>query len=391
MHNLTIATIEWARLEGWRPRSAGCNARLGSHGRKVRAPIARITTTNGASGFGWAWLTARQARRYLGVQISDAFRVTPQALSYVGSDPEVLSPGVDQLSRAIEYPLLDLVAKVASLPVYRLFASSAAVQLPLRIPCYDTSLYIDDLHLSDDGEAANLIAQEAAEGIARGHRAFKIKVGRGALHMPLQAGTRRDIAVIRAVRQATGPTAQLMIDANNGYNLNLTKQVLGATADVGLYWIEEAFHEDPRLYAYLKAWLEKEGLATLIADGEGDASPHLIDWARDGLVDVLQYDIHQPGFTRWRELGPVLDAWGARAAPHNYGDPFGNYALCHLAPTLPNFEAVEWDEATVPGLDTSSYTIREGQAHVPELPGFGLHLDPQAYARAVEENGFVVS
>jgi len=37
----------------------------------------------------------------------------------------------------------------------------------LRVPCYDTSLYIDDLHLADDGEAAALIAQEARELAAR--------------------------------------------------------------------------------------------------------------------------------------------------------------------------------------------------------------------------------
>ena len=55
-----------------------------------------------------------------------------------------------------------------------------------RAPCYDTSLYIDDLHLEDDGEAATLIASEAMEGAGRGHTAFKIKVGRGAMHMPLK-------------------------------------------------------------------------------------------------------------------------------------------------------------------------------------------------------------
>ena len=54
------------------------------------------------------------------------------------------------------------------------------------MPCYDTSLYIDDLHIKDDSEAASLIASEALEGADRGHKAFKIKVGRGAMHMPLK-------------------------------------------------------------------------------------------------------------------------------------------------------------------------------------------------------------
>ena len=65
------------------------------------------------------------------------------------------------------------------------------------MPCYDTSLYIDDLHLDSDEAAAELIAEEARYGYAHNHRNFKIKIGRGARFMPLEAGTRRDIAVIK--------------------------------------------------------------------------------------------------------------------------------------------------------------------------------------------------
>ena len=39
--------------------------------------------------------------------------------------------------------------------------------------------------------------------------------------------------MIRAVREAVGGDCPLMIDANNGYNLNLTKRVLAETAYLG--------------------------------------------------------------------------------------------------------------------------------------------------------------
>jgi L-alanine-DL-glutamate epimerase-like enolase superfamily enzyme len=253
---------------------------------------------------------------------------------------------------------------------------------------------MDDLHLADDEAAAALIAGEALEGAARGHTAFKVKVGRGAMHMPLAEGTRRDVRVIRAVhaalREAVGPDTCLMIDANNGYNLNLAKQVLDETADAGVYWIEEPFHEDGGLYAELKAWMEGRGIETLIADGEGAASPRLLEWARQSLIDVVQYDIRRPGFTRWLELGPQLDAWGTRSAPHHYGGAYGNYAACHVAAGIERFERVEWDEATVPGLDASAYQIAGGFVEVPDRPGFGLGLDDALYRRAVEETGFAL-
>jgi L-alanine-DL-glutamate epimerase-like enolase superfamily enzyme len=195
----------------------------------------------------------------------------------------------------LEYPLFDLVASRAGRPVYQLAAmlagrAAADLPTPFRAPCYDTSLYFDDLHLTDDAAAAALIAAEARQGYERGHRAFKIKVGRGAMHMPLEAGTRRDIAVVRAVRQAVGPAARLMLDANNGYNLNLARRVLAETADCDVFWLEEAFHEDDMLYRHLKEWMQEEKLAVLIADGEGAAAPRLMEWVHEGAVDVVQYD-----------------------------------------------------------------------------------------------------
>jgi L-alanine-DL-glutamate epimerase-like enolase superfamily enzyme len=205
--------------------------------------------------------------------------------------------------------------------------------------------------------------------------------------MPLQEGTHRDIEVIRAVRRAVGDSCVLMIDANNGYNLNLAKQVLLETQDCKLYWLEEAFHEDAVLYRDLKTWLHEHNFATLIADGEGEASANLLQWAKDGLIDVIQYDVIGHGFTRWLETGRKLDADGARSAPHHYGAHYGNYVSCHLAAAIQGFTFTEWDEADTPGLDASSYTLREGQVLVPNLPGFGLELDSELFEHAMRETG----
>ena len=375
MNNSKIDRIECVPLIGTRPRQAGCNSRLQVHGLHVRPPIARITTDNGATGFGLSRLSEEDTAELVGAPLSEAF------------DPE---NGVSERFRGLEYPLWDLAGKLAGKPVYEMLGGEPDEDGVFRARCYDTSLYIDDLHLTDDNEAAALIASEALEGKARGHTAFKIKVGRGAMHMPLQQGTHRDILVIRAVRNAVGPDATILIDANNGYNLNLTKHVLSETADAKVYWMEEAFHEDASFYANLREWLNSEGLETKIADGEGGASLNLLQWAEEGLVDIIQYDIFHPGFTRWLELGPQLDEWNVGSAPHHYGGHYGNYVSCHLSAAIQGFEFTEWDEADTPGLDDSGYSISDGLVSVPNSPGFGLNLDEDIYTRAVQENGFVV-
>ncbi|MGH2560209.1 MAG: enolase C-terminal domain-like protein [Thermomicrobiales bacterium] len=376
MNDPRITRLELGTLEGTRPRPAGSNARLGAHGSIVRVPIARIATEDGWTGFGRCTATRELLAPLVGMRLREAF----------------LPGGPADAWLPCEFPLWDLAAKRAGLPVYALAAAmaNAPVDGPLRVPCYDTSLYFDDLHLESDAAAAALIAAEAGEGIGRGHRAFKIKIGRGARHMPLEAGVRRDVAIMRAVREAVGPDTRIMVDANNGYNLNLTKRVLAETADVGLFWLEEAFHEDPVLYSDLKDWLAARGLDVLIADGEGQAAPDLLDWARDGLVDVVQYDIFSYGFTRWLATGRQLDAWGSRTAPHHYGTHYGNYATCHLAEAIHGFLFVEWDEASTPGLDASGYRIEDGFVVVPAAPGFGLDLDQERFRQAVAASGFAL-
>lgn len=378
MENPRIVRIEWGRLEGKRPRKAGCNARLGEHGSLVRLPIARILTEDGTSGFGYAALTRERAEVLLGNRLDDLFSQ--------GS-------GATEAGLPLEYPLWDLVAKRAGVPVYALAAAAtgATPAVPLRAPCYDTSLYFDDLHLRTDEEAAALLAGEARDGYERGHRAFKIKIGRGARHMPLEEGTRRDIAVVRAVRAAIGSDLPIMVDANDGYHLNLAKRFLAETADCTIFWLEEAFHEDAVLYRDLRTWMEAQGLKVLIADGEGAASPGLMDWAREHVIDVVQRDIVYYGFTRWLALGQQLDEWSSRSAPHHYGTCYGNYASCHLAPTIHGFTFVEWDQATIPGLEAPGYAIEEGRVTVPDASGFGLVLEDAIFRRAVESTGFVLS
>lgn len=375
MSSSRIKRIEFGILDGQRPRNAGSNARIGDHGVTVRVPLVRLTTSDGVTGFGRCRASKEQLQSLVGSDMTDAF------------DPKA---GPTAAWRAYDFPLWDLAAKIAHLPVYALAARMAGTSVtePFAVPCYDTSLYFDDLEIEDDSEAAELIAGEARDGYDRGHRAFKIKIGRGGRHMPLEEGTRRDIAVVHAVRAAVGDEAKIMLDANNGYNLNLTKRVLTETATANIHWMEEPFHEDIALYEDLQEWLQGQGLPVLIADGEGLASSALLDWARAGVIDVVQYDIFRQGFSGWLETGKQLDGRGVQTAPHHYGGHYGNYAAPHLAGAVQNFAFAEWDEVTTPGIEAPDYVVKEGRVHVSSAPGFGLELDEARFARAVEASGF---
>ncbi|OXS60937.1 mandelate racemase [Cohnella sp. CIP 111063] len=368
--NWQIEKIEWAILPGKRARHAGFNARKGEHGIDVPLHLARVTIA-GYEGCGWSRITKQSAQELVGKKARDMFNERGT---------------VREEFRGIEFPLFDWIGRVQGKPVNSLISAGSSAQQ--KVACYDTSLYLDDLHLSDDLAAVEFMKTEALEGMNRGHANFKLKVGRGARHMPLMKGTERDIAIIRGIREAAGPYGKIMIDANNGYNLNLTKHVLQETADVKLYWVEEAFHEDEEFYKDLKAWMQKAGINVLIADGEGLAAPTLVQWAKEGIIDVVQHDVLAPGFSHWLELGPELDAAHVKSAPHSYGTPYGNYALSHLASAIKGFQFVEWDQIEVEGMDASGYRIEDGFVHVPSEPGFGLNFDDAYVSKRVQESGW---
>ena len=108
MNDPRVTRIEWARLEGRRPRTAGCNARLGEHGITIRPSIARLTTDDGATGFGACHVTPEQAKMLLGQPLDAVF----------STETGVLEPW-----RAFEYPLWDLVGRRTGQPVYAMAAA----------------------------------------------------------------------------------------------------------------------------------------------------------------------------------------------------------------------------------------------------------------------------
>jgi L-rhamnonate dehydratase len=377
-NGVRIARIERATLDGKRPRYAGKNARLGDHGPGVRVPVCRITDSDGATGVGLSRLQEADAYRLLGMPVAEVFTVER------GTTVEALG---------LDYPLWDLAGRRAGVPVCQLGPLALGGDEPSpTVRCYDTTLYFDDLVDGapevDDDTAAALIASEARAGYERGHRAFKIKVGRGARWMSPAAGLDRDVAIVAAVRDAVGPACPIYTDANNGFTLRGAVEFIDRTAEHHIGWLEEPFHEDAVLLAALRQWIDEAGLDVALADGETATAEEGAALAERGLLDVVQCDVMQIGFTGWAHLGLALDAVGVTGAVHHYGLQLGNYVTGHLSSFLRGLGPVEWDEAATPGLTAPGYRIIDGTVQMPDDPGFGVETEEDVFAAAVAEGGF---
>jgi D-galactarolactone cycloisomerase len=277
----------------------------------------------------------------------------------------------------LDGPLLDLIGKLTGKPVWRLLGDA----IRERVEVYDGTLYLSDLWFQDRGVRA--VLEEAEEAAKRGYRGLKFKVGRGWKWMEREAGLERDIEVLRAAREAVGPSIKIMADANDGYRHDLEGawRLLRETKDANLYWMEEIFPEDVQRYAELRKRMASEGIKTLIADGENLRAPREFDpyLKSPKTFDVVQMDIRVGGLLGNRELAQMAGAAGATSVPHNWGSEIGKLMSLHLAKTVKEVIAVEDDRSSCDVISAAGYEFMGGMYSVSDSPGLGLRVNEEVY------------
>ena len=124
--------------------------------------------------------------------------------------------------------------------------------------------------------------------------------------MEPEVGLARDIEVVRAIRAHVDPDVKLMVDSNNGYDLDTTKRFL-EEADVEFFFVEEMFPESVEEDLELKRWIQARGWETLVADGESARDiEHFTPYIARAAFDVLQGDIRRTtGCTSRGWAGPT--------------------------------------------------------------------------------------
>ena len=142
-----------------------------------------------------------------------------------------------------------------------------------RVPAYDTTLFFQDMLNPEKG--AGQVAADAAKSHSDGYTGFKIKVGRPGRWMTPEVGVERDAEVVLAVREAVGPDARIMVDANFGYDgrLDLLEDFIRETLPANLFWMEEMVSADLGDYRAMRRVRDRLGSNALLVCGEVDTDP----------------------------------------------------------------------------------------------------------------------
>ena len=289
----------------------------------------------------------------------------------------------------LDGPLFDLIGKLRGVPCWKLMGEAVRDKTEL----YDGTLYFSDIWFRDRG--ARAVVEEVLEAQKMGYPAVKIKVGRGSKWMEAEEGLRRDIEVLRAVREAVGPKLKINADANNGYRGDYDRawRLLEGSKAADLHFIEELFPEDVGLYTKLRGQMKQAGMGTIVADGEnfpeaGSFDPYL---KPRRLMDIVQLDIRRGGFIEAMDMARKAEAAGAVSIPHNWGSQVGLFMGLHAAKAIKAVSGAEDDRSTCDAVIAKGYEYSNGTYTTSDEPGLGIHVNEDVYREKYQAGETVIS
>ena len=200
---------------------------------------------------------------------------------------------------AVDIALWDILGKAARQPVYRLLGGRTKP----RIPVYASRLYSTPL---------DELAAEARGYQQSGYTAMKLRFGWG----PVDGaeGMRRNLDLVRTVRDAVGDGIDIMADAYMGWTLDYAKRMLPLLEPFNLRWLEEpVIPDDIHGYAELKSYGKVP-----IAGGEHEFTLHgFRDLLQARAVDYIQFDTNRVGgLTQARKIAALAEAHQVPVIPH---------------------------------------------------------------------------
>jgi L-alanine-DL-glutamate epimerase-like enolase superfamily enzyme len=275
---------------------------------------------------------------------------------------EAVRPHYDQNRRiqimaalgGIDIALWDIKGKALGLPVWRLLGGERR-----EVPAYASGGYYEE------GFSPLAVIDEMASYFDKGYRAVKMKCG--------GLDVAGDVERIKGVRAAIGDS-DLMLDANQAYDLKQAERAIKSFEPYDIFWFEEPLH-----------WYDStRGLARLanctnvpLASGESE----LHSWAVRDLVDLgairyVQFDCTRSGgVTEGLRIGAYALAHGLQVALHHDPQVHG-----HLAAAMPHGYCVEgfprperdpvWHH-----LFKERPELDAGVLRLTDKPGFGVEID----------------
>lgn len=259
----------------------------------------------------------------------------------------------------------DLAGQAAGAPVWQLLGGMGRT----RVDAYASSV---------NWASTDRMEAELRGAVSGGFRGVKLKIG----HPVPDA-----IAWVRAARRIAGPDVALCTDANWAYDADDALRVGRAMADEGYWWFEEPL--PPGDHAGYRRLAQH--LPLRLAAGESDfTAADSATLVADRTLGLIQPDVARSGgITETWRIAEHAALHGVAYAPHvGWSGGVCAAASLHLAAAAERFLAFECmvfanplRQALTHPVVGEATMLHDGQLPVPQAPGLGVALDPDALQR----------
>ena len=255
---------------------------------------------------------------------------------------------------AVDVALWDIKGKALGQPVYQLLGGYRD-----RVPSYASGF----LWRTYDAQA---LAETGARLVAEGFRAMKFRMGD-------EETAAAEVKRMQALREAVGDDVDIMVDINQGWDVNRSIQVGREMERCNLYWLEDPVdHQDYDGLARIA-----DALDTPIAAGEYHygMAPFRHMFERRS-VDIAMIDLLRAGgITPWMKIAHLAEAYNLPVVSH-----LAPEILAHCVAAIPNGLVVEHMPWSLP-LFQQELLVENGDILLSDAPGFGLDFDERAMKR----------
>jgi len=260
----------------------------------------------------------------------------------------------------VDIALWDLKGKYLGQPVYRLLGGPMRDRIPV---------YASALGYSVDPEQAK---ERVREYLKQGYTGTKWFFREGPTDGP--EGIKKNVALMKALREAAGPDVEIMIDVWNSWDVPYTLKMAELLKEYSPAWIEDSVHPDlPESYARLR---ERSPIPISGAEHE------YTRWGVKMLMDMRAMDIYQVdptwggGISEMMKICALASAYDVQVIPHGGVVPVS----AHISFAL-NAALTPWVEYQNVLNESKQFFYKDpikpvnGFIGLPTRPGIGLDID----------------
>jgi galactonate dehydratase len=272
----------------------------------------------------------------------------------------------------IEQAMWDIAGQIFGVPVYALFGGK------LR----DAVRNYANINRSTFDRTPQGFAKWAEDAVKNGFDAIKLAPFDGWPKdaSKVEAHIQLGLECARAIRQAAGPKADILIDAHSHFTLERGLQLAREFEPLNLFWLEEVTPGIENLARLNQAAKMPTAGGESIFGVKG-FHPYIAG----GAVDIIMPDIkYCGGLLEMKKIAAMGEGAGLPVSPHGPASPVGNIAAAHVCATLPNFLILEYGYGEVPWrreLVEPVEPIVKGQMILNGGSGFGFTLNERSMKR----------